>query len=211
MKDIRICSLVALTLIFFLANRSGGAEVKVASQGAGNPRDKAGSSSATDNFIQKMENGYSFKYHKCWEVGGEEEDVSQSDNVDIKPSATCPKSEKGNWVIGIYYNDPAISIDEFWLVQKRSPNLPMNFDGKIEVSGKSAIIYEQVTPETDPLVDRKDQSNLGWLVILTCGKKNLTISYGDHLNKAGRDKARKDHSPPTIFKNFIAGFKCEDK
>lgn len=72
-----------------------------------------------------------------------------------------------------------------------------------------AIIYEEVKLEGTPVVDMEGQDNFYWIVMLKCHSNMLSLGYSEHLDKAARERVRKDHTPPAVFKVLMNGFRCD--
>jgi hypothetical protein len=139
---------------------------------------------------------------------GEDDDVSNSNQISIYPQKTCPVEERGTWSMGISYEVPDISLASAWATEKIAPRFPMVYNGSVTIGGHQAVIFNEVESEAK-LIERKDQKNYHWTVQTNCGDKNFTIGYVDYLDKMARERARKNPAVPRVFKDFIAGIHCE--
>lgn len=154
--------------------------------------------------------GYSFMPDECWDVNGDSETTELSDHIYMNwDDNKCKPSGPAAWSLGI---DP-------WYNLKISPEDSVKSDGHIhdivyrenrDIGHPHAVLYLDLTPESYKFIDRKDYLNYGWSLIIQCKKIKVSLVYSKHLDKADRDKARKERTPPKELAELIDGFRCEN-
>lgn len=102
------------------------------------------------------------------------------------------------------------NIEDWLRLEKVSPNNKTIVSAEaIKVDGRDAFLMYYLYTEDNPYIDLEHTKNATWSAKAICKKIVYSIGYQEHLDKAQREKFRKERSPPKILQQVIDGFSCK--